>query len=115
MTNKILLYGGKSTSLIVHEMLLEKKKKISYIFDEYIKKTHFSHNAQFSNEKKDLKLFIKKSSQFFVCIGMYDGKLRNHISGILKKLFNDLFALLIFSEYFSLYKPLLSNRKNIIY
>ena len=85
MTNKILLYGGKSTSLIVHDMLVEKKKKISYIFDEYIDKTHFSHKALFSNKKKDLKLFIKKSSQFFVCIGMYDGKLRNYISGILKK------------------------------
>ena len=52
MTNKILLYGGKSTSLIVHDMLVEKKKKISYIFDEYIDKTHFSHKALFSNKKR---------------------------------------------------------------
>ena len=33
----------------------------------------------------------------------------------LKKLFKDLFPLLIFSEYLSLNEPLLSNRKNIIY
>ena len=32
----------------------------------------------------------------------------------LEKLFNDLLPLLIFSEYFSLNEPLLSNRKNII-
>ena len=34
---------------------------------------------------------------------------------LLKKLFSDLFPLLIFSEYLSLNEPLLSNRKNIIY
>ena len=31
--NNILLYGGKSTGLIVYEMLKAKKKKVSYIFD----------------------------------------------------------------------------------
>ena len=37
MKNKqILLYGGKSTALIVHEMLIEQKKKVHYIFDEFI-------------------------------------------------------------------------------
>jgi acetyltransferase EpsM len=85
MKNKILLYGGKSTSLIVYDMLKEKKKNISYIFDEFLKKTHFSHNANFSNKKKDLRSFIKNSNYFFVCIGMYDGKLRNYISDVLKK------------------------------
>ena len=36
MKNKILLYGGKSTALIVCEMLKEKKAKPSFIYDEYI-------------------------------------------------------------------------------
>ena len=79
MRKKILLYGGKSASLIVYDMLLEQKKKTSYIFDEYLNKTHFSHKASFSNKKKDLNIFIKKSDYFFVCIGMYDGRLRDHI------------------------------------
>ena len=83
--NKTLLYGGKSTGLIVYEMLKEKNEKISFIFDEFINKPHFRHNAKFSNKKKDLKNFIKESHKFFVCIGMYDGKLRNYISDILKK------------------------------
>jgi len=86
MKNKnILLYGGKSTALIVYEMLNENKKKVSYIFDEFIKKTHFSHKAKFSNNKKKLLDFINNSNFFFVCIGMYDGKLRCLISDKIKK------------------------------
>ena len=82
---KILLYGGKSTALIVYEMLIKKKKKVDYIFDEFIKKTHFVNNAAFSNKKKDLEFFIKNSNYFFVCIGMYDGRLRCIISDKIKK------------------------------
>ena len=86
MKNKqILLYGGKSTALIVHEMLIEQKKKVHYIFDEFIKKTHFANKAVFSNKKKDLGIFINNSNYFFVCIGMYDGKLRCIISEKIKK------------------------------
>ena len=80
---KILLYGGKSTALIVYEMLKEKNKTVSYIFDEYLNNTHFKNKAVFSNKKYDFRSFIKKSKFFFVCIGMYDGKLRNFISKIL--------------------------------
>ena len=82
---KILLYGGKSTALIVYEMLIERKKRVDYIFDEFIKKTHFANKATFSNKKKDLKIFIKNANYFFVCIGMYDGKLRCIISEKIKK------------------------------
>ncbi len=85
MKNKILLYGGKSTALIVYQMLKEKKKNVAYIFDEYLDKDHFEHKAKFSNNKKDLNLFIRNSKFFFVCIGMYDGKLRCYISELLKK------------------------------
>lgn len=86
MTNKkIILYGGLSTSFIVHENLVEQKKKISFIFDEYIKKLNFQTKASFSNKKKDLKLFLEEAGYFFVCIGMYDGYLRNYISKLFIK------------------------------
>jgi len=86
MSNKkIILYGGLSTSFIVHENLIEQKKKINFIFDEYIKKPNFQTKAKFSNKKKDLKLFLKEADLFFVCIGMYDGYLRNYISNLFIK------------------------------
>ena len=83
--SKILLYGGKSTALIVNEMLKDVDINPKYIFDEYIKKLPFKSNAKFSNNKKDLEKFIEKSNFFFVCIGMMDGKLRHEISRILRK------------------------------
>ena len=83
--SKILLYGGKSTALIVNEMLNDIGIKPKYIFDEYIKKISFKTKATFSNKKKDLNKFIEKSNSFFVCIGMMDGKLRHHISKILRE------------------------------
>ena len=84
MKNKknILLYGGKSTALIVSDMLKERRESAKFIFDEYINKLKFKSNAKFSNKKKDLNLFVKKSTHFFICIGMMDGKLRNYISKI---------------------------------
>ena len=77
---KILIYGGKSTAFIVSEMLKDKKIKIKFIFDEYLKKPYFVSTAKFSNKKKDLINFMKMSNYFFVCIGMMDGKLRDYIS-----------------------------------
>jgi len=77
---KIFLYGGKSTAYLVQELLLERKKRTHYIYDKYVKKLHFSSISQFSNKKKDLNTFIDNSEYFFVCIGMMDGKLRDHIS-----------------------------------
>jgi acetyltransferase EpsM len=82
---KILLYGGKSTALIVQDMLNEIGEYPKYIFDEYLKYPDFQTKAKFSNKKKDLKLFIKDTTHFFICIGMMDGKLRNYISNILLK------------------------------
>ena len=64
--SKILLYGGKSTALIVNEMLNDIGIKPKYIFDEYIKKISFKTKATFSNKKKDLNKFIEKSNSFFV-------------------------------------------------
>ncbi len=80
MKNKILLYGGKSTSYLVHELLKERKKKVDYIFDKYLKKVHFKFNGEFSNKPKDFDKFVMNSKYFFVCIGMMDGKLRDFIS-----------------------------------
>ena len=95
---KILLYGGKSTAFIVYQMLRQKNKKVDYIFDEFINKTHFQCSAKFSNnKKKDFEFFIKKSKYFFVCIGMLDGKLREYVSKLLIK--KKLNPLSIVSEY----------------
>ena len=77
---KILLYGGKSTSFLVYELLKENKVYADFIFDKYISKTHFKFKGKFSNKSEDLKKFISKSDLFFVCIGMMDGKLRDFIS-----------------------------------
>jgi acetyltransferase-like isoleucine patch superfamily enzyme len=88
MRDRILLYGGKSTALIVYEMLKEKKIRTSFVYDEYLKGPYFKSNLIFSNKKKDLKKFIELSNKFFVCIGMMDGFLRDYISNffISKKL-----------------------------
>ena len=83
-TLKILLYGGKSTALVVSEMLKDIGIKPKYIFDQYTKKLHFKSIAKFSNNKKDLKKFIDESNYYFVCIGDMDGKLRHKISKILR-------------------------------
>ena len=83
--SKVLLYGGKSTALIVNEMLSDIGIKPKFIFDQYIRNKQFKTKALFSNKKKDLNRFIKETNFFFVCIGMMDGKLRHHISKVLLK------------------------------
>lgn len=91
MKSNILLYGGKSTAFIVYEMLKDKKKKVKYIFDEFIQKPNFKYQSEFSNKKSDLNKFIKNSKFFFICIGMLDGKLRDYISRqFIKKKLNPL-------------------------
>ena len=84
--SKIFLYGGKSTAYLVQEILLERKKKTSYIFDKYLEEIHFETKAKFSNRKEDLINFLNDSEYFFICIGMVDGKLRDILSKkIIKK------------------------------
>ena len=56
--SKILLYGGKSTALIVSEMLKDNGINPKYIFDQYIKKLPFKSIAKFSNNKKNFKNII---------------------------------------------------------
>lgn len=78
--NSILLYGGKSTSYIISEMIKENKYNLKFIFDPFLKNLEFSSNAFFSNKKKDLKNIIKKSSYFFVGIAREHGLARSKIS-----------------------------------
>ena len=85
MKKKILLYGGKSTAYIIHDMLKEKKITPTFIFDEYIEKPYFKSNCKFSNKTTDLKIFVQKSNHFFVCIGMMDGMLRDYVSNFFIK------------------------------
>ena len=85
LKKKILLYGGKSTALIVSDMLKEIGENPKFVFDEYINKIEFKTKAKFSNKKKDLNFYIKNSTHFFICIGMMDGKLRNFISKLFIK------------------------------
>ena len=82
---KILLYGAKSTALIVTKMLEEKKNTPYRIFDKYLNEPSFETNIKFSNKINDFKKFVQECSHFFVCIGMMDGKIRNFISKELKK------------------------------
>ena len=81
---KILLYGGKSTALIVNDMLKENGEYPKYIFDEYITNPQFKTRAKFSCKKRP-KFVCKNSTHFFICIGMMDGKLRNFLSNLFIK------------------------------
>ena len=97
--NNILLWGGKSRALIIHNYLeninslnkkfLEKKLKkeinIKYIFDRFIKKISFKSKAEFSNKTSNLKKYVKNSNYFIVCIGNNHGMARFLISNKLEK------------------------------
>ena len=83
---KILLYGAKSTALIVLKMLEEKKIKVHRIYDKFVKKPTFRTNIKLSNKSNEFEKFAKECTHFFVCIGMMDGKIRSFISNKLKKL-----------------------------
>lgn len=83
---KILLYGAKSTALIVSKMLEEKNIKVHVMFDKYLKEPSFNTNIKFSNKFQDFEKFAKECTHFFVCIGMMDGKIRSFISKKLKSL-----------------------------
>jgi sugar O-acyltransferase (sialic acid O-acetyltransferase NeuD family) len=85
LQKSIIIYGGKSTSFIISEMIDKKKYKVKFIFDPFMKKVEFQTKAIFSNKKKDLKNMIKKSSFFSVGIAREHGLARAKIS---KKLEN---------------------------
>tara|TARA_B100001250_G_scaffold402042_1_gene414663 strand:- start:684 stop:1379 length:696 start_codon:yes stop_codon:yes gene_type:complete len=82
----ILLYGSKSTAFIIYEMLKEVKKTPKYMFDPLSAKPFFKSDLIFSNKVKDLKMFVKKSKYFSVCIAREDGFARYSVSKKLEKL-----------------------------
>ena len=45
-----------------------KKKKVKYIFDEFIQKPNFKNQSEFSNKKSDLNKFIKNSNFFLFAL-----------------------------------------------
>ena len=105
--NNILLWGGKSRALIIHnyleninslnkkflEKILKKEINIKYIFDRFIKKISFKSKAEFSNKTSNLKKYVKNSNYFIVCIGNNHGMARFLIS-------NKLLGLNIFKSLF---------------
>ena len=92
MELNVLIWGGKSQSLILSQMIKKKevyllKKKIyyikkSYIYDDKLEKLNFKPNIKFLNNKKDLTKILRKKSvnAFIVGIGGDNGKLRYEIS-----------------------------------
>ncbi|NMN67069.1 sugar O-acyltransferase (sialic acid O-acetyltransferase NeuD family) [Candidatus Pelagibacter ubique] len=80
LQKSIIIYGGKSTSFIITEMIDKKKYKVKFIFDPFMKNVEFETKAIFSNKKKDLKNMIKKSNFFAVGIAREHGLARVKIS-----------------------------------
>lgn len=80
LKKSVLIYGGKSTSFIISEMIDKKKFQIKFIFDPFANKVEFITKAKFSNKKKDLKDMIKKSKHYSVGIAREHGLARSEIS-----------------------------------
>ena len=76
----ILLYGAKSTSFIISEMVDIKKYELKFIFDPFSSKVEFKTKAIFSNKKKDLKNMLEKSKYYSVGIAREHGLARSEIS-----------------------------------
>ena len=76
----ILLYGAKSTSFIISEMIDLKKYELKFVFDPFSSKVEFKTQAIFSNKKKDLEDMINKSKYYSVGIAREHGLARSEIS-----------------------------------
>ena len=50
----ILIYGAKSTSFIISEMIDKKNFELKFIFDSFMKKAEFKTTAIFYNKEKEL-------------------------------------------------------------
>ena len=92
---KILIWGAKSSTLILLNMIKNReifykkkkivKKKICLLIDPFLKKPDFETKIPFFSSKIDFKKNIKKANSFIVGIGGKNGKARFLIS---KKLIN---------------------------
>ena len=76
----ILLYGAKSTSYIISEMIDLKEYELAFIFDPFSNKVEFKTKAIFSNKKKDLKNMLEKVKYYSVGIAREHGLARSEIS-----------------------------------
>jgi sugar O-acyltransferase (sialic acid O-acetyltransferase NeuD family) len=93
----ILLWGGKSQSKIIQEMIIESNLgDIALIFDKTIEAAEFKTSARFINKFEELRSNLGSVSHFVVCIGGENGYARHKISRFLESL--NLNPLSIFHE-----------------
>lgn len=72
MSKKVLLWGAKSKSRIIIEMIneiYEDNAEVIGIFDRTIDKLPFKTNISLYTKKTDIEILCKMSSHFVVCIG----------------------------------------------
>ena len=83
----ILLWGGKSQSKIIQEMITVRNLgKVAVVFDKSITVAQFQTNARFVNEFELLRSCLGSISHFVVCIGGESGYARHKISLYLESL-----------------------------
>ncbi len=83
----VLLWGGKSTSRIVAEMLIESGiGRPTIIFDNTLDKLHFPTSAQFINDVDLLASRIPTVTHYIVCIGAEHGYARSMTGEYLQRL-----------------------------
>lgn len=84
---KILLWGGKSKARIVESMLADRGESVAYIFDPFLENPSFETASQFGNDSATLRLFLKDTTHFVVCVGGSHGYERTQISRFLESRF----------------------------
>jgi sugar O-acyltransferase (sialic acid O-acetyltransferase NeuD family) len=83
----ILLWGGKSQSKIIQEMIIESNLgEVALIFDKTIRAAEFQTKARFIGEFEVLRNSLGSVSHFVVCIGGENGYARHKISLYLESL-----------------------------
>ena len=92
MKKKIIFWGAKYKAGIIYDLINNNKILnrttdliVKYLFDPNLSKAQFTSDAIFSNKKKDLNLFLKRSDYFVTCIGNDHGKARYLISKEIEK------------------------------
>ena len=92
MSKNIFFWGGKFKAGIIDNLIKDNKiltntssYRVKYVFDPNLSEAQFKSKAQFSNQKSDLKKFLKDSNYFVVCIGNELGMARYYISKELEK------------------------------
>ena len=92
MKKKIFFWGAKFKAGIIYDLIKNDKildkttnLTVKYLFDPNLSKAQFLSGAKFSNNKEDLKKFLRQSNYFVTCIGSEHGKARYLISKELEK------------------------------